>query len=92
MTALTRLVDDTLLKPNINLKALDEIGQHFNQCVLTSIAMAYRGFAFDRVQYQKLIDYILREITMAEKSAWQLAGEPFNLHNCRATRQVTNYC
>lgn len=67
---------------------MNELGHSFNKSVLTSISMTYRGFAFDHVQYQKLINFILREIVVVERKAWQIAGEPFNLHNCKATRQV----
>ncbi|KAI6176198.1 POLAc domain-containing protein [Aphelenchoides bicaudatus] len=88
LIAMCRLIKRVLLNQNSSLKPFDEFAQHYNDSVLTSTLMSQRGFTFDHLQYQKLIKYTMKEIVVAEKSVWQLAGEQFNLHNCRATRQV----
>ena len=85
---MARLINSVLLKPNVNLKPFNEFGQHFNDSVITSIVMSYRGFAFDHEKYQQLVNYIMSQIVLIEKAAWKMAGESFNLHNCKATRQV----
>jgi hypothetical protein len=88
LVSLSRLISRVLLQSNSYLKVENEIGQNYNECVTTSILMTYRGFAFNSIQYQKLLNFLLPELTNSEKAAWKVAGEPFNLHNCRATRQV----
>lgn len=89
MVGYLKLVEGSLLNSDADLEPLNEFGRHLNSSVLTSVFMSYRGFTFNQVQYQKLTTYIMQEIPVAEKSAWRIAGEKFNLYNGRSTRQVS---
>ncbi|KAI6192817.1 DNA polymerase I [Aphelenchoides fujianensis] len=78
-----------LMRPFVDTPGeADETVAIFNESVVASTYMMFRGFAFSREQMKRLCAYVDKEVRVSEKAAFAIAGQPFNVHNSKATRKI----
>lgn len=71
----------------------DERTRRLQDMYLNSVETVARtelyGFAFDRKKYEKLVSYLVDEMTNDEKEIYRLAGERWDLNSPKETAHVS---